>query len=114
MRIRRNLAILCVTAAVAALAVPLAWELFQPRSAQFASVHPVEPLPPLATLDESSVFNAGDASALDAFPGVGEVIARRIIETREALGGFLFPEDLMLVKGVGERTFAGIMEAADP
>lgn len=41
-------------------------------------------------------------------PGVGEAIARRIVEFRETEGGFVTPEDLMQVKGIGPKTLEQI------
>ena len=34
-----------------------------------------------------------------------------MIEMREVIGGYQLPEDLLLVKGIGEKTLEGIMEA---
>ena len=48
--------------------------------------------------------NEAGADELDALPGVGPAIARRIIEEREKNGPFFFPEDLLNVKGIGEKT----------
>lgn len=41
--------------------------------------------------------------------GVGEVIAQRIIEEREENGPFYYPEDLMNVKGIGEKTLEKLL-----
>jgi competence protein ComEA len=50
--------------------------------------------------------NAADEAELIQLPGIGPVLARRIIETREASGPFLRPEDLRRVKGIGEKKTA--------
>ena len=39
---------------------------------------------------------------------LGEVIGQRIIETREAVGRFSYPEDLLLVPGIGEKRLEAI------
>lgn len=65
-------------------------------------------IPELATLAPDSLLNSGDLAALDALPGIGEVLAARIIEARELDGLYTFPEDVMSVKGVGEKKFADI------
>ncbi len=49
--------------------------------------------------------NTAGAEELALLPRVGTVVASRIIEFREANGEFEALEDLMLVKGIGERTF---------
>ena len=66
---------------------------------------------PLKGFSDESLVNSADARTLDRLPGVGEVIAQRIIETRAYLNGFRLPEDLLLVKGIGEKTLIKIMEA---
>lgn len=53
--------------------------------------------------------NTADAEELDTLPGVGEVIARRIMEEREKNGPFYYPEDLMNVKGIGEKTLEKLL-----
>lgn len=51
-------------------------------------------------------INSADASQLALLPRVGPSVAQRIIEHRKANGPFKKVEDLMLVKGIGEKTFA--------
>lgn len=49
--------------------------------------------------------NSADESQLSLLPRIGPSIASRIVEFREANGAFEAKEDLMLVRGIGERTF---------
>lgn len=67
-------------------------------------------LPPIWTIPPDSVVNQGDAAALDALPGVGPTIAERIIEYREVHGNFVYPEDLLGVKGIGQSKMTAIVE----
>ena len=58
--------------------------------------------------DESGVFpvdlNTADATLLDTVPGIGDVIAGRIIEYRNSVGKFKTVDELLNVKGIGEKT----------
>ncbi len=51
-------------------------------------------------------LNTAEASQLALLPRVGPSVAQRIVEHRKANGAFKKVEDLMLVKGIGEKTFA--------
>lgn len=54
--------------------------------------------------------NTADAEALDGLPGVGPVLAGRIVAHREAHGPFTTVEDLLDVPGIGESKLAAIRE----
>jgi competence protein ComEA len=50
-------------------------------------------------------INTATQEALETLPGVGPVIAQRIIEYRQANGPFQTIEDIQKVKGIGTKTF---------
>ena len=52
-------------------------------------------------------INVNEASVeqLALLPRIGPVVAQRIVEFREENGSFKAVEDLMLVRGIGEKTF---------
>jgi competence ComEA-like helix-hairpin-helix protein len=50
--------------------------------------------------------NAADAALLETLPGVGPVLAARIVAYRDSVGRFASPEELLSVRGVGEATLA--------
>ncbi len=50
-------------------------------------------------------INTATVEQLDALPGVGAKMAARIIEYRQKNGPFKKIEDLMNVKGIGEKAF---------
>ncbi len=52
--------------------------------------------------------NTAGEEDLDRLPGVGPVVASRIVGTREDRGPFVVPEDLLSVPGVGPATLAKI------
>lgn len=53
-------------------------------------------------------LNAAGASELMQLPHVGAKTAERILSFRKEHGGFKRPEELMNVKGIGEKSFARI------
>lgn len=53
-------------------------------------------------------INTANVTQLTKLPGIGPKKAKRIIETRKKLGGFKRIEDIMKVKGIGEKTFQRI------
>jgi competence ComEA-like helix-hairpin-helix protein len=64
-------------------------------------------LPSLGAETRSSVVNVNNANAtqLALLPRVGPSVAQRIVDYRKQNGPFKKPEDLMLVQGIGEKTF---------
>jgi competence protein ComEA len=50
-------------------------------------------------------INTASATELDALPGIGAKTAARIVEYRQKNGPFKKVEELMNVRGVGEKNF---------
>jgi len=50
-------------------------------------------------------INTASATELDALPGIGAKVAARIVEYRQKNGPFKKVEELMNVRGVGEKNF---------
>lgn len=68
------------------------------------------PAAPAAAADSAPAvkqvnINAATPEQLANLPRVGEKLAQRIVEYRKANGPFQRPEDLMAVKGIGEKMF---------
>jgi competence protein ComEA len=50
--------------------------------------------------------NTASVDQLTALPGVGPKLAARIVEQRQKSGAFRSTQELMSVKGIGEKNFA--------
>ena len=51
-------------------------------------------------------LNKATSAELEALPAIGPALAARIIEQRRITGGFRSVEDLLAVRGMGEKTLA--------
>lgn len=61
-------------------------------------------MPDVSPLD----LNTATEEELDTLPGIGEELARRIVEYRETSGPFESVEEIMEVSGIGEAKFADL------
>ena len=50
-------------------------------------------------------LNSATVDELESLPGIGAVLAKRVIAYRQSVGRFLAVEDLREVKGIGSKTF---------
>ena len=50
-------------------------------------------------------INTATPAQLETLPGLGRAVAERIVEYRDKNGNFKKVEDLMNVKGIGEKSF---------
>jgi competence protein ComEA len=91
----RSLAATVLTAALALAAAPVA-----------ALAAGVDAKQEIAAVD----VNNATVEELMAVPGIGQVIAQRIVEFREKNGPFKAVDDLLKVQGIGEKSLAKIRD----
>ena len=65
---------------------------------------------PGAPADGKVHLNAATAGQLEEIPGVGPVLAERIVAVRSEMGGFVAVEDLLDVPGIGEAKLAAMRD----
>ena len=61
-------------------------------------------------IKEKVNLNQATVKELELLPGIGPVLAKRIISLREGKGGFETPEELLEVSGIGSRKLEEIKE----
>ena len=63
------------------------------------------------SLMEGELINVNTAGYYDLMrlPGIGEKRARAILDWREEHGGFSAPEQLLEIRGIGEKTLEGLL-----
>ena len=91
------------SAALEASAPPAASEMPALETAMRA-----EETPSQAPEDGRLDLNTATLEQLETLPGIGPVLGQRILDYREEYGGFLTVEELLYVKGIGEKTLAKI------
>lgn len=70
---------------------------------------------PTQTVPEETVsfpvnINTADADTLTALPGIGQVLAERIVAYRRQNGSFRAIEEITKVEGIGEKKAEAILE----
>ena len=53
-------------------------------------------------------INTASQSELEALPGIGPSLAKKILDFRTKNGAFKAPADLMAVQGIGEKKFESL------
>lgn len=77
---------------------------------------PAETTLPAQTMQETQRvaypidINTADADTLSALPGIGQVLAKRIIAYREENGAFSSTAELLNVEGIGEKRMEAILD----
>ena len=75
---------------------------------------PAPTLPPPTQTDPTTSFpldiNTADADQLQSLPGIGPVLAKRIVAYREENGPFAQIQDLMYVEGIGQTRMEQILD----
>ena len=87
------------------LSVPAAMQTLQPQT-----TCPEPTTPETVAVTFPIDINRADAEQLTALPGIGEVLAGRIVAYREENGSFLSIQELQNVEGIGEKRLDAILD----
>jgi competence ComEA-like helix-hairpin-helix protein len=68
------------------------------------------PVPDKAPVSDRLNINTATANELETLPGIGPVLAGRIVEYREEVGRFNDTREIMEVSGIGEGKYGDIEE----
>jgi competence protein ComEA len=92
------------------LALPLSdgQHIYVPRLGEQSP--PVQPPSRLPAVSGKINLNTADVAVLETLPGIGPVLAQRIVDYRQEHGTFAQIEDLMNVSGIGQRTFDNLRD----
>ena len=83
---------------------------------EFMTLPSVTTEPERAAEEEARVItfpisiNDADMESLMALPGIGEVLAQRILDFRTENGAFSAPEELLNVEGIGKKRLEEILD----
>jgi competence protein ComEA len=95
--------LLAIVAVITSGAIPAAAQQPSAKSKPAAA-----PAKPAGTATASVNINTATQAQLESLPGVGVKAAARILEYRQKNGNFKKIEELMNVKGIGEKSFLKI------
>lgn len=87
------------------LSVPAAMQTLSPQT-----TCPEPTTPETVAVTFPIDINRADAEQLTALPGIGEVLAGRIVAYREENGSFLSTQELQNVEGIGEKRLDAILD----
>ena len=88
--------------------------VYVPKELVTVPTQTLETIPPVTEESVAISFpisiNEAEKSEIMALPGIGEVLADRIIAFRDEHGGFSSAEELLYVEGVGKKRLEEILD----
>jgi competence protein ComEA len=84
------------------------------RGAAAAAAAPAVPGAAPAGPSAPISLSSATVAQLDTLDGIGPTLAQRIVQYREAHGGFRSVDELKQVEGIGEKRFAALRKALQP
>ena len=110
-KVRQALVLVLLVCCAAVMILPLAGQ--RTAGDTYVASGAAVVLPEIELPDGTIAVNVADLYELTELPGVGETIGQRIIDERERGGYFLYPEDLLVVSGIGVKTLEGFRDLLD-
>ncbi len=85
-------------------------QVFVPEFSEAAASIPNSSIPSSGSFAEQISINTASAPALERLPGIGPVLAQRIVEYREQNGPYQRLEDLLEVEGIGPSKLESLQD----
>ena len=104
---------LALLAIAGAAWIVLHWQGKETASYLLAEVKPVTSVAPYAWPSGSVNVNTAAYEELDTLSGMNSAQIQALLDDRAQYGPFDFPEDLIYVKGIGEKTLEKIYSQLD-
>lgn len=111
--VRSGLGWLLLAACVILAVWVLADSCHQPQRTGYAASGRVADLHSIPVQTGQIPVNTADATLLMELPNIGAAMAERIMDERALNGPFYYPEDLMHVKGIGEKKLEEMRDLLD-
>ena len=99
----------CIGLIVLLQAIPAIYALRREPPALIAHTDDSYTRPPREIADAALDINLSPAEDFLTLPGIGPVYSQAIVEYREQVSRFYFLEDIMNVKGIGEKRLESIL-----
>ena len=99
-----------VTVQTGSLRAPASAETTEQTADELPPAVPDDGDAPDAAADFPLDLNTASAEQLQTLPGIGEVLAQRIVDFREENGPFRLVDEIRDVRGIGEAIFDGIKD----
>lgn len=107
---RRGMGILLMIMCAASMLLSVLLSADLPQADGYSPTHHTHRVEKIPLQTGSVDVNHGDIPALTQLPRIGPVIAQAIVDEREMNGRYFYPEDLLAVRGIGEKTLAEIRD----
>ena len=108
---KRILTAVLVIASIAVMVCPVIFSTDGGQTQRYtAAQHAAHTIGRVELPEDGVDVNNGNLEEIMRLKGVGEKIGQAVIDERTLHGPYFYPEDLLAVRGIGEKTLAGFRD----